>query len=302
MTIATTDHAPTSLGADHDRHEAIDIRYVLPHMLPEVQQREALDETRIRAYAALYRDGHSLDEIMVFQEGQERYVADGFHRIAAAIQAGLDTLPATIRLGTVRDAILYACGCNLHGVPLTQADKRRRVMTMLADLEWCAWSNYEIAKHCGVAESFVRKCRASLRTERSEKDTQRTYRTKHGTLATMDTTAIGKRPATDASKDAGTPRVSRPPDVATDTAEVAPGNTGREAISQARQDHTIDLTTPAFAEVIGEAAGRQVALVSPDGSLQDGLMKAAAAVWAASPPTPVAALGARGGAEHHIRS
>jgi hypothetical protein len=131
-------------------------------MRPEVQQREALDETRIRAYAALYREGHTLGEVMVFQQGSDFYVADGFHRIAAAIQAGLSTLAATIRPGTLRDAILYACGCNLHGVPLTQADKRRRVLTMLADPEWQQWSDREIARHCGVSHVFVAKLRTLL--------------------------------------------------------------------------------------------------------------------------------------------
>jgi hypothetical protein len=268
MTIATTDHAPTSLGVDHDRHEAIDLRSVLPHMLPEVQQREALDETRIRAYAALYREGYMLGEVMVFQQGQERYVADGFHRITAAIQAGLDTLAATIRPGTLRDAILYACGCNLHGVPLTQADKRRRVLTMLADPEWQQWSDREIARHCGVSHVFVAKRRKALT---GNVTSERTYRTKQGTVTTMNTRAIGKHAALDMSEDSP------------NTAEMAADNTVPEAVDQARPSHNMGLTTPDGADAVCDAAERHVMPVAPDNSIHDGHRKAAEVARAALP-------------------
>jgi ParB-like chromosome segregation protein Spo0J len=40
------------------------------------------------------------------------YLADGFHRVAAAKSVNLEELPAEIRVGTKREAMLYACGAN----------------------------------------------------------------------------------------------------------------------------------------------------------------------------------------------
>jgi hypothetical protein len=284
MTISTIDHAPTSLVMDHDRHVAIDIRYELPHILPEVQQREALDETRIRAYAALYREGHTLGEIMVFQEGPELYVADGFHRIEAAIQAGLDTIAATIRPGTLRDAVHYACGCNLHGVPLTQADKRRRVMTMLADPEWQQWSDREIARYCGVSHVFVAKLRKALT---GNVTSERTYRTKHGTQATMDTTAIGKHTVPDVSGDASTPRVSHLPAGTTHTAEGAAGASPTEVIAPALQRQEEAMPTPVLADALSQVTDRQDPLAATEGLRHDGSAKAAEEVHTAYMPRHV---------------
>jgi len=58
-------------------------------------------------------------------------------------------------------------------------------MVLLNDQEWSNWSGREVARQCGVSEAFVR----SLRTKRS--DEPRTYTTKHGTEATMNTANIG---------------------------------------------------------------------------------------------------------------
>ena len=76
----------------------------------------------------------------------------------------------------------------------TNADKRHAVMLLLNDEEWGQWSNREIARRCSVAESSVRNYRdeLSLRKLRSE-PTPKTYTTKHGTVATMNTENIVKR-------------------------------------------------------------------------------------------------------------
>jgi hypothetical protein len=113
------------------------------------------------------------------------------------LSVGRESLPAEVYEGTLREAILYATGCNLHGKPLTNADKRKRVTTLLQDREWSHWSDNSIAKHCGVAQSFVSKLRAdlSLISEISEDEqpaTTRTYRDKYGQVRTMDTSEIGQ--------------------------------------------------------------------------------------------------------------
>ncbi len=165
----------------------------------DIQPRETMSNALIREYAELYRDGHTLAPITVFQDGADYWVADGFHRVTAALEAGLSEINVDLEVGTKRDAINYSCGANKHGKARTPKDKRRAVGRLIADPEWQGWSNVEIARHCGVAQSFVAKIRQSLFPETSD-DHQRTYRTKHGTIATMDTGRIGRTSAASATE------------------------------------------------------------------------------------------------------
>ena len=52
--------------------------------------------------------------VIVFREGDDYWLADGFHRVAARRQAGIRHIEAEIREGTKRDAVLYAAGANAH--------------------------------------------------------------------------------------------------------------------------------------------------------------------------------------------
>lgn len=58
------------------------------------------------------------------------------------------------------------------------------------DDEWKGWSDRQIAKACVVSHPFVAKVRASLTGNVSS---ERSYVTKHGDDAVMDTTKIGRR-------------------------------------------------------------------------------------------------------------
>jgi len=96
-----------------------------------------------------------------------------------------------VKQGTERDAILYSVGANAtHGMRRTNADKRRAVMRLLEDEEWGKWSDGEIARRCGVTRQTVTNHRASLAKFASEK----TYTTKHGTVAVMASSAPATMP------------------------------------------------------------------------------------------------------------
>jgi hypothetical protein len=132
--------------------------------------------------------------VIVYHDGESYWLADGFHRVEAfrrvTAELGLqDTkIPADVRAGTRRDAILYAAGANAtHGLRRTNADKRRAVETLLQDEEWRQWSDREIARRCHVSHNFVNEIRRSL----SSDDSERRYTTKHGTTAIMNTARIG---------------------------------------------------------------------------------------------------------------
>lgn len=133
------------------------------------QPRETLDEELVKDYAQKMKARVKFPPVVVFFDGADRWLADGFHRYAAAIHADLEKIDVEIRQGTRRDAILYSVGANEeHGNRRTDADRRRAVLTLLNDQEWSQWSNVEIAKRCNVSEGFVRL----VRDDASSNDTK----------------------------------------------------------------------------------------------------------------------------------
>ncbi len=170
------------------------------------QSRAAIHQTTVDEYAEDYKNGANFPPITVFYDGEILWLADGFHREKAALKAGLTEIAAIVKQGTRRDAVLYSVGANAkHGLRRSNADKRRAVMTLLEDGEWSQLSNNAIAKKCGVSLDLVNRLRRSLNESLSENqnsltnslndsDSQtRTYTTKHGTQAKMNTANIGKR-------------------------------------------------------------------------------------------------------------
>jgi len=145
----------------------------------EIQPREENNEAVIREYAEAMRGGAKFPPVVVFNDGDNHWLADGFHRVLAAKEAGLKKIDAEVREGTSRDAILYAVGANAtHGLRRTNADKRKVVETLLKDEEWRGWSDREIAKKCLVSHEFVRKMRADI--------CQQTTDNEAGSLSTVD--------------------------------------------------------------------------------------------------------------------
>lgn len=154
------------------------------------QPRIEIDWVLASEYAEAMGNGAKFPPIIVYCNG-ENWLADGFHRVAAAKQAGLSELVADIRQGTRRDAILYSVGANAeNGKRRTNEDKRRAVMTLLQDEEWGKWSDSDIARQCRVDHKTVAAIRISLGNSQV---TERTYTTKHGTVAIMHTANIGNR-------------------------------------------------------------------------------------------------------------
>jgi uncharacterized ParB-like nuclease family protein len=98
------------------------------------QPRAGLIEAIVAVYAeAMQQDGH-FPPVTVFYDGREYWLADGFHRVAAAQNIGKDRILADVQQGRQRDAILYSVGANArHGLPRSNEDKRRAVLKLLND-------------------------------------------------------------------------------------------------------------------------------------------------------------------------
>ena len=185
------------------------------HLTPEAQPRAELDAELTTEYAEAMEAGAIFPPVTVFRDMDGvHWLADGFHRVGAVKVRRARTISADVRPGGLREAILYAAGANgTHGLRRTNADKRRAVTKLLSDREWGQWSNREIARRCAVGRTFVNEIRGSLAAAASEDsgETRRTYRTKHGTVAKMDASKIGKaRGREPADATAGTsPRLAR---------------------------------------------------------------------------------------------
>lgn len=156
------------------------------------QARHQDDWVAIDEYARAMQEEAQFPPIVVFQNGEPEYwLADGFHRVRAALKAGRTEIAADVREGGKRDAILYAVGANSeHGVRRTNADKRRAVTLLLEDAEWVQWSDGEIARKCGVNQSTVSRIRAEL-TNAMHKSQPVIRKGADG--RTINTSNIGKR-------------------------------------------------------------------------------------------------------------
>ena len=126
-------------------------------------QTRPVDEATVNTYAELFRDKKPLPAVVAFDDGKTLWLADGFHRCAAAEAAGLLAIPLDRRHGTLREAKLYAASANAeHGLPRTPEAKRAAVMILLEDPEWCQKSDRWIAEHSKVSNHLVAQVRSQL--------------------------------------------------------------------------------------------------------------------------------------------
>lgn len=101
------------------------------------------------------------------------------------------------RPGSIEDARWHSYGANkAHGLRRTNDDKAQAVKAALGHPNAARLSNYQIAAHCGVAESTVRNYRAELDASSQFAKMRREREvTRGGQTYIQDTTNIGRRPA-----------------------------------------------------------------------------------------------------------
>ncbi len=158
------------------------------------QPRTAIDEAVVAEYAQAMAGGAEFPPLVVFFDGADHWLADGFHRQWAARKINFENLPADVRSGTRRDAVLFSVGANnAHGMRRTNADKRRAAETLLKDEEWSQWSNEAIAAACAVHPDYVQRLRraaAEATTDQTGRSADRKY-VKNGKEASMTVANIG---------------------------------------------------------------------------------------------------------------
>ncbi len=126
------------------------------------QARAAFNHNYVTELRELITLGTDLPPVVIFDDGEHKWLADGFHRHRSATDENLEEIEAEVRKGTLRDAVLYAAGANTsHGLRRTAEDKRKAVQLLLADAEWCNRTDRWIAEQCNVSHAFVGNVRMS---------------------------------------------------------------------------------------------------------------------------------------------
>jgi hypothetical protein len=124
------------------------------------QIRAALDEATVAAYAEAIKAGVKLPPVRVWDDEKTLWLSDGFHRAEAALRCGHSKIEVERLVGGQREALLDAIGANAaHGLPRSNADKRRAIEAMLADPEWVTWTDRRIAAAAHVGHELVARVR-----------------------------------------------------------------------------------------------------------------------------------------------
>jgi len=139
------------------------------------------------------QNGDRLDPIKVGRFKDNLYVVAGFHRVEANKREGNTRIEAEIlTVGTWRELLALALPTNEeHGLPLTKADRRRKVeMTVeewRTEIEQGQLSDQQIARMCKVSPSIVNEVRRATVEAPATKTV-----TRGGKTYEMNATNIGR--------------------------------------------------------------------------------------------------------------
>jgi len=130
----------------------------------DIQSRIAIVPGTVQNYAEEMQNGAIFPPVTVFDDSSGSYwLADGFHRIEASKLIGIASIECDVKAGGKTEALFFSCGSNAtHGLPRTNADKRRAVLMLLEDDRAAGWSTRQIAEVCRVSHTFVAKMKSEL--------------------------------------------------------------------------------------------------------------------------------------------
>src|SRR5262245_26698995 len=87
------------------------------------QMRVEMSIETVNDYASDMLSGAAFPPVVLYDDGCDLWIGDGFHRVAASRKADRETITAVVKQGSARDAILYGASSNAaHGLRRTQAD------------------------------------------------------------------------------------------------------------------------------------------------------------------------------------
>jgi hypothetical protein len=159
-------------GAPSPRIESIPLALIQD---ADAQMRvEKIRTETVNDYAEAMLKGDKFPPVIVYHDGADYWLGDGYHRVKAAKKAEFETIDAEVQQGTAKDAILCGAGANAtHGLQRTQADKRKAIVRLLTDPEWARWSDRKVAEATKTDHKTVGKIRRELSCGGGEIPTKR---------------------------------------------------------------------------------------------------------------------------------
>lgn len=127
----------------------------------DTQVRAAINEATVDQYAHAIEVGDQLPPVVVFHDGSDYWLADGFHRWHAHRKLDHDVIACQVISGSCADASWHAIGANrANGLQLSNADKRKAI-GMALKLRPKATSR-EIARMVGCSHNTVESQRLEM--------------------------------------------------------------------------------------------------------------------------------------------
>ncbi len=138
--------------------------------LATVQPRATIHQPTVNQYAEIYQEGALMPPIRVMAvdesddgDGEQMIVVDGFHRIAAARQAGLKTIHAIVTDGTMDIAKWEALSANSkHGRRPSIEDMDRMIELALENPASKDLSNEILGSHLGCSARTIIRAKHRL--------------------------------------------------------------------------------------------------------------------------------------------
>lgn len=176
------------------------------------QARVSLNETVVQEYAQSMADGDKFPEIIVFFDGSDYWLADGFHRYFAHKSNEVQEIEVDLREGTKDDAILFGFQANKHrGLRMSHKDIQAIIVRMINHPVWGQWTNSTIASHLGVSAMTVGRVKKSLEPQPGEKKTKKYIR--KGKETTVNTATLSTKGPSQEDPPKSPPPADESPDI-----------------------------------------------------------------------------------------
>ena len=127
----------------------------------DTQPRAEISQTVCAEYGERMKAGDQFPPVDVFFDGEDYWLADGFHRIQAYVMAlPGEAVECNVYKGTKEDAQWHSYSVNrTHGLRRTNTDKRRAIRAALVHPKCQGMSDTMLADYLGVHRQTVQKLR-----------------------------------------------------------------------------------------------------------------------------------------------
>jgi hypothetical protein len=158
------------------------------------QPRAAIDFAAVEDYSDAMRDGVRFPPVVVFYDGTDYWLADGFHRLKAAFGAERDEIECDIHQGTQTDAQWYSFSANKdNGLRRSSEDVWRAIASALVHPKAKDLSQHQIAKHIGCSQQWVSQQKIKMVSNKQLLDSPTKTVTRGGTTYQQNTANIGRK-------------------------------------------------------------------------------------------------------------